>query len=92
MYNIYNKYLRHIVLPEIGLHNQDKIAQSKVLCIGAGGLGSPAIPYLTMLGIQNIHVVEFDKIESTNLNRQFIFKEKDIYKKKSTCTKNISKV
>ncbi|MCB1711091.1 MAG: HesA/MoeB/ThiF family protein [Candidatus Riesia sp.] len=87
MYTEYNKYLRHIVLPEIGIENQDKISTSKVLCIGAGGLGSPAITYLTMLGVKNIHVIEFDNIDETNLNRQFIFKEKNIGKKKSSCVK-----
>lgn len=91
MYNKYLRYLRHIVLPEFGIKNQDKVIKSKVLCVGAGGLGSPAITYLSLLGVGHIGVIDNDKIEHTNLNRQFIFKEKDLYKNKAKIAKKYIK-
>lgn len=87
MYNNYLRYLRHIVLPNFGIKNQDKIIKSKILCVGAGGLGSPAITYLSLLGVGNIGIIDNDNVETTNLNRQFIFKEKDLQKNKSKIAK-----
>ncbi len=91
MYKLYNRYLRHIVLPNFGINSQDILFKSKILCIGAGGLGSPAITYLAMLGIGAIDIIEFDTIEKSNLNRQFIFKERDIGKNKILITKKYIK-
>jgi sulfur-carrier protein adenylyltransferase/sulfurtransferase len=67
-----NRYSRHLVLPEVGIKGQEKIKQSSVLIIGAGGLGSPAILYLAAAGVGTIGIVEFDKVEETNLQRQIL--------------------
>ncbi|HFL8819526.1 MAG TPA: HesA/MoeB/ThiF family protein [Candidatus Azoamicus sp. OHIO2] len=88
MYALYSRYLRHIVLPEFGLDTQDILIKSKILCIGAGGLGSPALTYLAMLGVGTIDIIDYDFVEQSNLNRQFLFNEKDIGKNKALCAKN----
>ena len=82
MYNVYSRHLRHIVLPSFGITSQDVLKKSKILCVGTGGLGSPVITYLTMLGVGNIGIIDFDYVETSNLNRQFIFKDNDIGKSK----------
>jgi molybdopterin/thiamine biosynthesis adenylyltransferase len=66
------KYQRQILHQNIGEEGQFKLFDAKVLVIGAGGLGSPAIYYLASAGVGNIGIVDFDKVEKTNLNRQFI--------------------
>lgn len=83
MYNTYSRYLRHIVLPNFGIYSQDKLKNSKVICVGAGGLGSPVITYLSIIGVGYIDIIDFDYIEESNLNRQFIFKHYDIGKSKA---------
>lgn len=82
MYNKYFKYLKHIILSDIGIASHDKLEKKKILCIGTGGLGSPVLTYLLLTGIKNIGIAEFDTIDITNLNRQFIFNSEDIKKKK----------
>ena len=72
------RYARHIVLPEIGESGQEKLLASSVLVIGAGGLGSAAIAYLAASGIGCIGVVEHDRVELSNLQRQVMFEENDI--------------
>ncbi len=72
------RYSRHIVLPEIGLEGQEGLLDSKVLIIGAGGLGSPLAFYLTAAGIGTIGLVDFDKVEFSNLQRQIIHFTKDV--------------
>jgi len=79
-----DRYSRQIVLKKVGVIGQKKILNSKVLIIGAGGLGSPIAIYLAALGVGNIGIVDKDKVEISNLNRQIIFENKDIRKKKST--------
>jgi len=66
------KYARHISLPEIGVKGQEKLKQSSVACIGTGGLGSPLLLYLAAAGIGRIGIVDFDVVESSNLQRQII--------------------
>jgi adenylyltransferase/sulfurtransferase len=66
------RYARHIVLPEVGGKGQRKLLNSSVLCIGAGGLGSPAIQYLAAAGIGKLGVVDSDVVELSNLQRQTI--------------------
>ncbi len=66
------RYARHLNLPEVGLAGQEKIKQAKVLCIGAGGLGSPAITYLTAAGIGELGIIDNDVVETSNLQRQTI--------------------
>ncbi len=72
------RYARHIVLPKIGEAGQAKLFTSSVLVIGAGGLGSAAITYLAAAGIGRIGVVEHDRVELSNLQRQVMFEESDI--------------
>src|SRR5579883_876042 len=66
------RYSRHLILPEVGLDGQKKICSTSVLCIGAGGLGSPLVLYLAAAGIGKIGVVDFDRVELSNLQRQII--------------------
>jgi len=77
------KYSKQIILKNIGIIGQKKILSSKVLVIGAGGLGCPLLLYLSNLGIKNLGVVDYDKIELSNLNRQVLFNYGDIGKFKS---------
>ena len=72
------RYSRNILLPEIGGKGQEKLLSSKVLVIGAGGLGSPLIIYLAALGVGNITVIDHDKIELSNLQRQIIHNTENI--------------
>ena len=77
------RYSRQIVLKKIGILGQKKLLKSRVLIVGAGGLGSPVAIYLTSLGIGKIGVVDNDRVELSNLSRQIIFTSKDIRKNKS---------
>ena len=83
-----DRYSRQIILKKIGVIGQKKLLQSKVLIIGAGGLGSPIAIYLAALGIGNIGIVDKDKVELSNLSRQIIFENKDIKKRKSVAAVN----
>jgi len=77
------RYSRQIILKKIGILGQKKLLKSSVLIIGAGGLGSPIAIYLAALGIGKIGIVDYDKVEISNLARQIIFTSSDIKKKKS---------
>ena len=66
------RYSRHIILPEVGGEGQSKLLESKVLLIGAGGLGSPAAYYLAAAGIGNMGIIDFDTVDLSNLQRQII--------------------
>ncbi|MGB3693006.1 MAG: molybdopterin-synthase adenylyltransferase MoeB [Spirulinaceae cyanobacterium] len=68
----YERYSRHIILPEVGLEGQKRLKAASVLCIGTGGLGSPLLLYLAAAGIGNIGIVDFDVVDSSNLQRQVI--------------------
>ncbi|BAQ62775.1 sulfur carrier protein adenylyltransferase ThiF [Geminocystis sp. NIES-3708] len=68
----YERYARHIILPEVGLEGQKRIKAASVLCIGTGGLGSPLILYLAASGIGRIGIVDFDIVDTSNLQRQII--------------------
>ena len=78
-----DRYSRQIILKKIGIIGQKKLLKSRVLVVGAGGLGSPVAIYLTALGIGKIGIIDYDKVEISNLARQIIFTNKDINKKKS---------
>jgi len=77
------RYSKQILLPEIGIEGQKKLNESKVLIVGAGGLGSPAIIHLASAGIGTIGIADFDNVEESNLHRQILYSEKDIGKNKS---------
>lgn len=81
--NTYQRYERQIVLKEFGTIAQDKLSGSAVLVIGAGGLGCPALQYLTAAGVGRIGIIDFDIIELTNLQRQTLYTVADIGRPKS---------
>jgi sulfur-carrier protein adenylyltransferase/sulfurtransferase len=82
------RYARQIMIPEIGIAGQEKLKHSSVLIIGAGGLGCPVLQYLTVAGIGRIGIVEFDKVDETNLQRQILYGTLDVGKLKSIIAKN----
>ena len=82
------RYSRQIVIPQIQESGQERIRNAKVLCIGAGGLGSPALMYLAAAGIGTIGIVDFDTIDETNLHRQVLYGQSDIGKKKVDVAKS----
>ena len=67
-----DRYSRHLILPEVGERGQAKLLESRVLCIGAGGLGSPALLYLAAAGVGTIGIVDSDRVEESNLQRQVV--------------------
>ena len=71
--NINKRYDRQISLPEIGLEGQKKLLKASVLCVGAGGLGSPALLYLAAAGVGRIGIIDFDRVDESNLQRQVLF-------------------
>ncbi|MHC4186938.1 MAG: HesA/MoeB/ThiF family protein [Planctomycetota bacterium] len=82
------RYSRHIILQEVGGTGQEKLLSSKVLIIGAGGLGSPAALYLAAAGIGTIGIVDADKVDLTNLQRQIIHHTEDVGKEKVISAEN----
>jgi adenylyltransferase/sulfurtransferase len=78
-----SRYLRHLLLDEIGLDGQLKLKQASVLCIGAGGLGSPALLYLAAAGVGRIGIVDADVVDESNLQRQVLFDTADVGKPKA---------
>jgi sulfur-carrier protein adenylyltransferase/sulfurtransferase len=77
------RYSRHLILPEVGLAGQKKICATSVLCIGAGGLGSPIAMYLAAAGIGKLGLVDFDTVDFSNLQRQIIHGTGDVGRLKS---------
>lgn len=73
-----DRYVRHTVLPEIGAKGQARLAGASVLCVGAGGLGSAALPYLVGAGVGRITIVDPDRVDATNLQRQVLYGEGDV--------------
>lgn len=78
-----DRYKRQIVLPEIGEEGQAKLANASVLCVGAGGLGSPALLYLASAGVGKIGIIDQDVVDESNLQRQVLYNENDIKKSKA---------
>src|SRR5579884_879028 len=72
------RYSRHLILPEVGLEGQKKLKAAKVLCVGTGGLGAPLAYYLAAAGIGTLGLVDFDKVDESNLQRQIIHSTKDV--------------
>ena len=72
------RYSRHLIMPEVGMEGQLKLKQARVLCIGAGGLGSPLALYLAAAGVGTLGMVDFDVVDFTNLQRQIIHGTKDV--------------
>lgn len=78
-----SRYSRHISLQEVGLAGQEKIKAASVLVIGAGGLGCPTLQYLTAAGVGRIGIMDFDKVDLSNLQRQILYTTDDIGKPKA---------
>jgi adenylyltransferase/sulfurtransferase len=76
------RYSRHLIMPEVGMEGQLKLKAAKVLCIGAGGLGSPLALYLAAAGVGTLGIVDFDVVDFTNLQRQIIHGTADVGRKK----------
>jgi sulfur-carrier protein adenylyltransferase/sulfurtransferase len=72
------RYSRHLLLPEVGVHGQKKLLRSKVLIVGAGGLGSPTALYLAAAGVGEIGLVDFDQVDVSNLQRQVLYTTEDV--------------
>ncbi len=72
------RYSRHLIMPEVGMEGQLKLKAAKVLCIGTGGLGAPLGQYLAAAGVGRIGLVDFDKVDLTNLQRQILFSTSDV--------------
>ena len=86
------RYARHLSLSEFGVEGQEKLRTAKVLVIGAGGLGCPALQYLTAVGVGEIGIVDFDKVDLSNLQRQILYSPEDIGSSKAeTAAKKLSK-
>src|SRR5262245_43639079 len=72
------RYSRHLIIPEVGMDGQKRLKNARVLVIGAGGLGSPALLYLAAAGVGTLGIVEFDEVDESNLQRQVIHGQSDI--------------
>ena len=81
------RYSRHLIMPEVGMEGQLKLKKAKVLCIGAGGLGSPLALYLAAAGVGRLGIVDFDVVDFTNLQRQVIHGTADVGKPKLASAK-----
>ncbi len=81
------RYSRHLIIPDVGMTGQKRLKNAKVLVIGAGGLGSPALLYLAAAGVGTLGIVEFDEVDESNLQRQIIHGQSDIGKSKALSAK-----
>ena len=82
------RYNRHIILSEIGREGQGKLSKAKVLVVGAGGLGCPVLQYLAAAGIGTIGIIDFDTVETSNLQRQILFGSSSLGQNKAIAAKN----
>jgi adenylyltransferase/sulfurtransferase len=81
------RYSRHLIIPDVGMTGQKRLKNAKVLVIGAGGLGSPALLYLAAAGVHTLGIAEFDEVDESNLQRQVIHGQSDIGKSKALSAK-----
>ncbi|MBU2111978.1 MAG: adenylyltransferase/sulfurtransferase MoeZ [Actinobacteria bacterium] len=81
------RYSRHLIIPDVGMTGQKRLKNAKVLVIGAGGLGSPALLYLAAAGVGTLGIAEFDEVDESNLQRQIIHTQSDIGKSKAVSAK-----
>jgi sulfur-carrier protein adenylyltransferase/sulfurtransferase len=77
------RYSRHLIIPDVAMDGQKRLKNAKVLCIGAGGLGSPALMYLAAAGVGTLGIVEFDTVDESNLQRQIIHGQSDVGRSKA---------
>ncbi|MFY1697535.1 MULTISPECIES: adenylyltransferase/sulfurtransferase MoeZ [unclassified Solwaraspora] len=77
------RYSRHLIIPDVGVDGQKRLKNAKVLCVGAGGLGSPALMYLAAAGVGTLGIIDFDTVDESNLQRQVIHGQSDIGRPKA---------
>src|SRR6202044_2102499 len=77
------RYSRHLIIPDVAMDGQKRLKNAKVLCVGAGGLGSPTLMYLAAAGVGTLGIVEFDTVDESNLQRQIIHGQSDIGRSKA---------
>src|SRR5437763_13491793 len=77
------RYSRHLIIPDVGVEGQKQLKNAKVLVVGAGGLGSPALLYLAAAGVGTLGIVEFDVVDESNLQRQIIHGQSDLGRPKA---------
>ena len=77
------RYSRHLIIPDVGMTGQKRLKNARVLCVGAGGLGSPALLYLAAAGVGTLGIVDFDVVDESNLQRQVIHGQSDIGRSKA---------
>ncbi len=77
------RYSRHLIIPDVGMAGQKRLKNAKVLCVGAGGLGSPALMYLAAAGVGTLGIVEYDTVDESNLQRQIIHGQSDVGRSKA---------
>src|SRR5690349_19271798 len=77
------RYSRHLIIPDVGVTGQKRLKNARVLVVGAGGLGSPALLYLAAAGVGTLGIVEFDTVDESNLQRQVIHGQSDIGRSKT---------
>src|SRR6266851_5440250 len=77
------RYSRHLIIPDVGMTGQKRLKNAKVLVVGAGGLGSPALLYLAAAGVGTLGVIDFDVVDESNLQRQIIHGQSDVGRPKA---------
>ena len=77
------RYSRHLIIPDVGMDGQRRLKNARVLCVGAGGLGSPALMYLAAAGVGTLGIIEFDVVDESNLQRQIIHGHSDVGRSKA---------
>src|SRR3954471_22410309 len=77
------RYSRHLIIPDVGVNGQKRLKNAKVLCVGAGGLGSPALLYLAAAGVGTLGIIDFDVVDESNLQRQVIHGQSDVGRPKA---------
>src|SRR6478752_96768 len=81
------RYSRHLIIPDVGVTGQRRLTNARVLCVGACGLGSPALMYLAAAGVGTLGIVDFDTVDESNLQRQIIHGVSDVGKSKAESAK-----
>jgi adenylyltransferase/sulfurtransferase len=81
------RYSRHLIIPDVGMTGQKRLKNAKVLVVGAGGLGSPALLYLAAAGVGTLGIIDFDVVDESNLQRQIIHGQSDVGKSKALSAK-----
>lgn len=85
------RYSRHLIIPDVGMSGQKRLKNARVLCVGAGGLGSPALMYLAAAGVGTLGIVEFDTVDESNLQRQIIHGASDVGRSKAESARDTIK-